>query len=124
MKMKIIETLDALIASDAPCKNSGEGRVARAYALAREKNADAILVNEVVWEREYEDFDAALREYGIDTVFVTDKSTALMDTLRMLLNHGFAVTGTTEVLWYPESVFGSARDLRLAIILERAESAQ
>jgi len=55
-----------------------------------------IEINEVIWSRDYEKLIEELNAEHIDRVNITDHSTALMETLHILLTNGWKVVAAVE----------------------------
>lgn len=79
-------------------------------------NTDLIVVREVLWERNYEDFLDELSEAGISRFILANQSTELMELLHFLLNNDCQIVETTLVS-QNEPYYGCSDILGLVIEL-------
>lgn len=56
-------------------------------------NTGEVIINEVIWENDLEDFDIALEKYGVDRFYIAYSGTCLMTILNYLLRNGFQIYG-------------------------------
>ena len=76
----------------------GELRFVRAYiTTTRRYNSELVVVDELVWEEEYEDFLNFIKTTGIQQFVVADASTGLIGLLHFLIEKGCQITGAALV---------------------------
>ncbi|MDB6823565.1 hypothetical protein ABG915_06410 [Bifidobacterium longum] len=85
----------------------GAVKALTAYDRSLERGADAFEVEDLPWENELADFTATLRDAGITTIVVTDRSTALMDGIYGLTALGCRMAGLRTVTRADDHRFGS-----------------
>lgn len=90
----------------------GAVKALTAYDRSLKQGADAFEVEDLPWENELADFAATLRDAGITTIVVTDRSTALMDGIYTLTALGCRMTGLRTVTRADDHRFGSKKPER------------
>jgi len=76
-----------------------KGQMTAYYSWANSlmRNTDAFEVNDLPWEKDTPDFIKALKAAGISHIVVTDRSTALMEGIHLLMELGCTMTGLETV---------------------------
>lgn len=75
----------------------GACKAFRAWEASVERGEDELEMDDFLWEGEVEDFVAALREAGIQTIVVTNRSTALMENVHWLTAAGWRMEGPCTI---------------------------
>lgn len=95
----------------------GEFKVAQAYHQTKtEMDSDKIVIGGILWEKDYQSFLDALKNFEVNEFILNDTSTALMGTLQLLLENGYEVAGVESVK--KETFFGDEEIKGLLIKLK------
>ena len=86
---------------------SGENKALTEYDKSLQNGADAFEVEDLPWDYELADFVKTLRAAKIDTIVVTDQSTALMDGIYGLSGLGCSMGALRTVTRANDHRFGS-----------------
>lgn len=90
--MKNVKELDNIIeqiVTDKLKVNKGEDVVVRSYYhTMKYLESEHIVINNIVWENDYQEFIEMLRKLNIEKIIIANKSTALMGLLHFLISEG------------------------------------
>lgn len=95
---KIDEMVEKITNKEITVK-SGERRVLGSYMRTKSEypNSPYIVVNDIIWENELEDFLNFFHKMNIEKIIIADTSTALMNTLTYLIDNGAMIETTIKI---------------------------
>ena len=88
----------------------GASRAIRAYLESNDENLSELMVSDMPFLQDMDDFMGTIEAAGITEFLLCDTSTALMETLHYLMGHGWQVAGTYE---YAPSRYSKRQGLRM-----------
>lgn len=88
----------------------GMNRAIRAYLESNDENLSGLMVSDMPFLQDMDDFMGTIEAAGITEFLLCDTSTALMETLHYLMGHGWQVTGTHE---YAPNPYSKRQGLRM-----------
>lgn len=77
-------------------ESHGMNRAIRAYLESNDENLSELMVSDMPFMQDMDDFMGTIEDAGITEFLLCDTSTALMETLHYLMGHGWQITGTCE----------------------------
>lgn len=78
--------------------NAAQRYILHAYRSTRQDDlVDTIILDDIVWEKNYEDLIAYLREVEIGQIIITNTSTELMELLHFLIKNGCELVEPIEI---------------------------
>ena len=78
-------------------ESHGMNRAIRAYLESNDENLSELMVSDMPFMQDMDDFMGTIEAAGITEFLLCDNSTGLMESLHYLLGHGWAVGGTCEL---------------------------
>ena len=91
-------------------ESHGMNRAIRAYLESNDENLSELMVSDMPFMQDMDDFMGTIEAAGITEFLLCDTSTALMETLHYLMGHGWQITGTCELNTTP---FTTRQGLRM-----------
>ena len=91
-------------------ESHGMNRAIRAYLESNDENLSGLMVSDMPFMQDMDDFMGTIEAAGITEFLLCDNSTALMESLHYLMGHGWMVGGTCEV---KTSHFSTRQGLRM-----------
>lgn len=88
----------------------GMNRAIRAYLESNDENLSELMVSDMPFLQDMDDFMGTIEAAGITEFLLCDTSTALMETLHYLMGHGWQVAGTHE---YAPNAYSKRQGLRM-----------
>ena len=82
----------------------------RAYLTSNDENLSELMVLDMPFMQDMDDFMGTIEAAGITEFLLCDKSTALMENLHYLMGHGWQIAGTCELSTTP---FTTRQGLRM-----------
>lgn len=96
--IKRLEEMIEQVAAQNIKLNGGENVVVRSYVYTKKYlNSPYIVMDDIVWEHDQQDFLDTLRKLNIDKIIITNTSTALMSLIYFLTNEGCVIEGAVAV---------------------------
>jgi hypothetical protein len=91
-------------------ESHGMAYAIRAYLASNDENLSELMVLDMPFMQDMDDFMGTIEAAGITEFLLCDKSTALMENLHYLMGHGWQIAGTCELSTTP---FTTRQGLRL-----------
>ena len=105
-----IQTLEVMASKEN--STEAEAALVRAYHNSQHRyTSETLVINETIWEREYEMFLNTVIGAQIKEIIVTATDTGLMNFIHFLLENGCTVTGAVVVKTV-SSKFSPSRELK------------
>ena len=91
-----INAFEEMIANNYKPATRGEGNAIRAYRFREWAEDGTLIVNDLDFAQYVGDMIDAFMTAGIDELIITESSTALLESLCIIIKHGWQVVGTYE----------------------------
>ncbi len=91
-----IAAFEEMIANKIQPATRGEANAIRAYRFGEWTDDGILIVDDLDFAQYVGDMMDAFMTAGIDELIITDSSTALMESLCIMIRHGWQVIGTYE----------------------------
>lgn len=91
-----INAFEEMIANNYKLATRGEGNAIRAYRFGEWAEDGTLIVNDMDFAQYVGDMIDAFMTAGIDELIITESSTALLESLCIIIKHGWQVVGTYE----------------------------
>ena len=118
LEVKLQEVREREANGEKVFENEGQRIILQSYMLSqRNYETDLLVLENVIWNQNYESLLQELRTMEIEKVIIANTSTELMDVLHYLLSNGCKIEGAIEVNYKEERVIFEETKKGLVVII-------